>query len=102
MRVTPFIPVLRPNLPLTASFLCGGKGHGDGVSVLTIGGIPWGRISSAVAGGTVFVMRASAASLAQGATYTEKVIYSFTGGSDGADPLAGLVRDGDVVMSTGK
>lgn len=54
----------------------------------------WGRISSAVVAGTVFVMGAFAASSAQGASYMEKVIYSFAGGSDGADPLAGLVRDG--------
>ena len=52
------------------------------------------KFSSAVVVGTALVMGASAASWAQGQTYTEKVIYSFAGGSDGADPLAGLVRDG--------
>ena len=52
------------------------------------------KFSSAVVAGTVLVMGASAASWAQGHTYTKKVIYSFAGGSDGADPLAGLVRDG--------
>jgi len=49
------------------------------------------KFSSAVVAGTVLVMGAA---WAQGQTYTKKVIYSFAGGSDGADPLAGLVRDG--------
>jgi len=31
--------------------------------------------------------------LGQGQTYTERVLYSFAGGADGANPLAGLVRD---------
>src|SRR6516165_1947158 len=58
----------------------------------SVAGMRWRRISSAVVAGTVLVM--GAASWAQGQTYTKKVIYSFAGGSDGADPLAGLVRDG--------
>ena len=57
----------------------------------SIAGMRWGLISSAVVAGTVLVM--GAAAWAQGHTYTKKVIYSFAGGSDGADPLAGLVRD---------
>ena len=44
----------------------------------------WRRISNAVVAGTVLVM--GAAAWAQGHTYTKKVIYSFAGGSDGADP----------------
>ena len=59
-----------------------------------VAGMRLGRISRAVVAGAVLVMGASAASWAQGPTYTKNVIYSFTGGSDGADPLAGLVRDG--------
>jgi len=57
----------------------------------SVAGMRWRRISSAVVAGTVLVMGATA--WAQGPTYTKKVIYSFAGGSDGADPLAGLVRD---------
>jgi uncharacterized repeat protein (TIGR03803 family) len=60
----------------------------------SVAGMRWGRISSAVVAGTVLVMGAAASSWAQGQTYTEMVIYSFASGSDGADPLAGLVRDG--------
>ena len=60
----------------------------------SVAGMRWGRISSAVVAGTVLVMGAAASYWAQGQTYTKNVIYSFTGGSDGADPLAGLVRDG--------
>jgi uncharacterized repeat protein (TIGR03803 family) len=37
--------------------------------------------------GTVFELVKS------GATYTEKVLYAFTGGTDGANPGSGLVRD---------
>ena len=59
----------------------------------SVAGMRWRRISSAVVAGTVLVMGAAAASWAQGQTYAKKVIYSFAGGSDGADPLAGLVRD---------
>ena len=58
----------------------------------SVAGMRWGLISSAVVAGTVLMM--GAAAWAQGHTYTKKVIYSFAGGSDGADPLAGLVRDG--------
>src|SRR6516225_9960806 len=58
----------------------------------SVAGMRWGRISSAVVAGTVLV-GAAASSWAQGPTYAKKVIYSFAGGSDGADPLAGLVRD---------
>ena len=57
----------------------------------SVAGMRWGLISSAVVAGTVLMM--GAAAWAQGHTYTKKVIYSFAGGSDGADPLAGLVRD---------
>jgi uncharacterized repeat protein (TIGR03803 family) len=37
--------------------------------------------------GTVFKL------VKTGATYTEKVLYAFTGGTDGANPGSGLVRD---------
>src|SRR6516165_1510379 len=53
----------------------------------SVAGMRWRRISNAVVAGTVLVM--GAAAWAQGQTYTKKVIYSFAGGSDGADPLAG-------------
>ena len=51
------------------------------------------RFGSAVMAGTVLVMGASATSTAQAQSYAAQVIYSFSGGSDGADPMAGLIRD---------
>jgi uncharacterized repeat protein (TIGR03803 family) len=46
--------------------------------------------------GTVFEL------VKAGATYTEKVLYAFTGGTDGANPGSGLVRDtgGDLYGTT--
>ena len=55
------------------------------------------RFGSAVMAGTVLVMGASATSTAQAQSYAAQVIYSFSGGSDGADPMAGLIRDSKAV-----
>lgn len=74
------------------------------------GGVPSGKLLSDVAGnlyGTTFAggsYNGSACastgcgavyelSLAVGGSYTESVIYTFTGGSDGGSPLAGLIMD---------
>jgi uncharacterized repeat protein (TIGR03803 family) len=42
----------------------------------------------------MFVSAVLATGSAQAQTYTERVLYSFMGGTDGAYPIAGLVRDG--------
>jgi uncharacterized repeat protein (TIGR03803 family) len=45
--------------------------------------------------GTIFELKPSAAT---GAGWTERVLYSFTGGSDGSDPIAGLVVVGSGLL----
>ncbi len=45
--------------------------------------------------GTVFKLTPSA-----DGTWTETVVYSFTGGSDGSQPLGGLATDGDNIYGT--
>jgi uncharacterized repeat protein (TIGR03803 family) len=46
-----------------------------------------GGVCGTIGCGTVFEL------VKTGATYTEKVLYAFTGGTDGANPGSGLVRD---------
>ena len=63
-----------------------------------------GRVAgAAVAIAIMLVPAVLATGSAQAQTYTERVLYSFKGGGDGAEPLAGLVRDaqGNLYGTTG-
>ena len=90
-------PPASPGSPWTASLLHEFAGGGDGYHpgagvVIGSGGILYGTTVSggtAVCScGTVFSLTPPASS---GGAWTESVIYSFTGGGDGAAPLAGVV-----------
>lgn len=65
----------------------GGFSPESGVSVDEIGDLYGTTYSSGTGAGTVYALIPPASS---GGTWTERVLYSFTGGSDGAAPEAGV------------
>src|SRR5208337_4978398 len=56
-------------------------------------GLSLGAATAALALATMLVAAVLATGSAQAQTYTESVLYSFKGGTDGGYPKAGLVRD---------
>src|SRR5262249_50878160 len=68
-----------------AGMIADAKGNLFGTTVYGGGGV-----NCSLGCGTVFALSPPAA---QGAPWTETVLYSFAGGSDGAYPQAGLLRD---------
>src|SRR5271157_5989008 len=61
-------------------------------------GLSLGAATAALALAIMLVAAVLATRSAQAQTYTYSVLYSFTGSTDGANPLAGLVRDAQGIL----
>ena len=83
---------------LVYSFNGGGDGANPHGSLINVGGTLYGTTHKGGANhaGTVFALAPTSA----GGSWTETLVYSFSGGSDGANPTGGLINVGGTLYGT--